>query len=179
MKRLSTSALVALATAALMATAIPAHAANPPRVAAKAAAAAKHSARTTTGSATKKPAKPAPASAVPTASTNGATSTAPSVICFQSSVRCFASVRAPGAAPSAAMDLHPPDVRKVFPLAELQKRLPDADDERVAQEDATVQVSTERVGPPPSVPIGILAPFWAIRHPTQAWRIFMPVPEAK
>lgn len=77
------------------------------------------------------------------------------------------------------MDLHPPDVRKVFPLAELQKRLPDADDERVAQEDATVQVSTERVGPPPSVPIGILAPFWAIRHPTQAWRIFMPVPEAK
>ena len=23
---------------------------------------------------------------------------------------------------------------------------------------------------------GILAPFWALRHPTQAWRIFLPIP---
>lgn len=175
MKRVSTSALLALAAAALVATAFPAHAANPTRVAAKAAAAAKHSAR----SDAKKPAKstPAPASSN-TAATAGTTASTPSVICFQSTVRCFAAVSSPGNAQTAAMDLHPPDVRKVFPLAELQKRLPDADEQR-AQEVTTVQVSTERLGPPPSVPIGILAPFWAIRHPTQAWRIFMPVPEAK
>ena len=179
MKRFSTSALVALAAAALMATTIPAHAANPTRVAAKAAASAKHAARTSTRSEAKKPAKPAPAAAASTVSAAGTSAATPSVICFQSTVRCFAAVRAPGTAESAAMDLHPPDVRKVFPLSELQKRLPDAEEQRLDQEDTTVQVSTERVGPPPSVPIGILAPFWAIRHPTQAWRIFLPVPEAK
>jgi hypothetical protein len=178
MKRLGTSALVALAAAALMTTTIPAHAANPTRVAAKAAGPAKHSARTPTRSEKKKSSEPAPATAPPASATR-TTSATSSVICFQSSVRCFAAVRAPGTSQSTAMDLHPPDVRKVFPLAELQKRLPDADDEREAQEAATVQVSTERVGPPPEVPIGILAPFWAIRHPTQAWRIFLPVPEAK
>ena len=77
------------------------------------------------------------------------------------------------------MDLHAPDVRKVFPIAELQKRLPDAEEQQVAQEDTTVQVSTDREVPPPTAPVGIFAPFWAIRHPTQAWRIFLPVPEAK
>jgi hypothetical protein len=77
------------------------------------------------------------------------------------------------------MDLHAPDVRKVFPIGELQKRLPDPEDQLIAQESATVEVSTDREVPPPTAPVGILAPFWAIRHPTQAWRIFMPVPEAK
>ena len=175
MKCFSTSALLALAATALLATALPAQAANPTRVAAKGAAPAKHSARTDS----KKSAKPAPSATSSTAATAGTTATTPSVICFQSTVRCFAAVRSPNAMHTAAIDLHPPDVRKIFPLAELQKPLPDAEDERVAQEDTTVQVSTERLGPPPSVPIGILAPFWAIRHPTQAWRIFLPVPEAK
>ncbi len=80
---------------------------------------------------------------------------------------------------AAPMDLHAPDARKVFPLSELQKRLPEPAEQQEVQEAATVQVSTDRDVPPPSVPIGILAPFWAIRHPTQAWRIFLPVPEAK
>ena len=80
---------------------------------------------------------------------------------------------------AAPMDLHAPDVRKVFPIGELQKRLPEPEEQQEVQEAATVQVSTDRDLPPPAVPIGILAPFWAIRHPTQAWRIFLPVPEAK
>lgn len=179
MKRSSTSALVAFATAALLATVSTAHAANPTRVAAKGAAPAKHAAHAATRSEAKKSAKPAPApAATPTTSTTPTSST-PSVICFQSTVRCFAAVRAPGSTNTAAMDLHAPDVRKVFPIGELQKRLPDEEEQRDAQENTTVQVSTERELPPPTAPVGILAPFWALRHPTQAWRIFMPLPEAK
>jgi hypothetical protein len=177
MKRSCTSALVALATAALFAAAIPAHAANPTRVAAKAGAQAKHSTRPATRSDSKKSAKPVAAAAVTTTS-DAPTTPSSSVICFQNSVRCFAAVRPPGIK-VAALDLRAPDVRKVFPIGELQKRLPDADDQLMAQEDTTVQVSTDRELPPPTAPVGILAPFWAIRHPTQAWRIFMPVPEAK
>jgi len=177
MKRSNTSALVALATAALMGAANPVHAATPTRVAAKAAAPAKHSARATRPE-TKRAPKPSSTPATPTTSAPTANA-APSVICFQSSVRCFAAVRAPGTPSTAAIDLHPPDLRKIFPASELEKRLPEPDEQLAAQEAATVEVSTERVAPPPNVPVGILAPFWAIRHPTQAWRIFMPVPEGK
>ena len=77
------------------------------------------------------------------------------------------------------MDLRAPDVRKVFPIGELQKRLPEPEEQQEVQEATTVQVSTDRELPPPTAPVGLLAPFWAIRHPTQAWRIFLPIPDAK
>jgi hypothetical protein len=77
------------------------------------------------------------------------------------------------------MDLHAPDIHKVFPIGELQKPLPGPEEMRAAQEERTVEVSTDRELPPPTAPAGILALPWAILHPTQAWRIFAPVPEAK
>ena len=42
----------------------------------------------------------------------------------------------------------------------------------VAPEPAVVEVTGERAGP--AVPDGIGGLFWALRHPTQAWRIFAP-----
>ena len=77
------------------------------------------------------------------------------------------------------MDLHAPDVRKVFPIGELQRRLPEPEEERRALEDTTVEVSTDRMLPPPTAPLGLFALPWAVMHPTQAWRIFAPVPDAK
>jgi hypothetical protein len=41
-----------------------------------------------------------------------------------------------------------------------------------APEPAVVKVTSERSAP--EVPDGIAGIFWALRHPTQAWRIFAP-----
>ena len=38
--------------------------------------------------------------------------------------------------------------------------------------DPVVKVEGERTGP--EVPSGIAGLFWALRHPTQAWRVFAP-----
>jgi hypothetical protein len=63
----------------------------------------------------------------------------------------------------------------VFSEAELQQPLEDPYEQ--IHEQPTVQVEGERQVTPVSV--GLMAIPWAIVHPTQAWRIFMPVPEAK
>jgi hypothetical protein len=41
-----------------------------------------------------------------------------------------------------------------------------------------VQVERRSGLPPDRPPVwpGLLAPFWALTHPTQAWRIFAPLP---
>jgi hypothetical protein len=93
------------------------------------------------------------------------------VICFQSSIRCFPAK----ATNSATLDLRAPALTRVFSEAELQQKLDDPDEQ--IHEPATVQVQGERQLTPVSV--GLMAIPWAIVHPTQAWRIFMPVPEAK
>jgi hypothetical protein len=74
---------------------------------------------------------------------------------------------------AAPLDLHAPDIRRVFSQAELQRRLPEPGEEQ----QETVQVQGEREMAPISV--GIMALPWAIRHPTQAWRIFMPMPASQ
>jgi hypothetical protein len=66
----------------------------------------------------------------------------------------------------ATTDLRAPDVRRVLPAP-----------------DDTVVVESRRKAPPPDpekkpVPVAIAAPFWALRHPTKAWRIFVPDPNA-
>lgn len=38
------------------------------------------------------------------------------------------------------------------------------------------EVQVEGSKPAPKVPDGIAGLFWAMRHPTQAWRIFVPAP---
>jgi hypothetical protein len=168
------SVLIVLGVASLVAMAPRVYAARTPPASSRTTAAAPASSKTPPRAA------PAKSTALPVTTPASAAAATPSVICFQHSVRCFTLLRAPGTpATTAPMDLHAPDVRKVFPIGELQKRLPEPEDERVAQEDTTVQVSSNRDLPPPTAPVGILAPFWALRHPTQAWRIFMPVPDAK
>jgi hypothetical protein len=80
-----------------------------------------------------------------------------------------------GTAARPALDLRAPDIRRVFPAAELAVPLQDPDEAIAVQE--TVQVEGQRQQTPVSV--GIMALPWAVLHPTQAWRIFMPLPEAK
>jgi hypothetical protein len=53
--------------------------------------------------------------------------------------------------------------------------LQDPDESEAIQEE--VQVETQRQATPVSV--GLMALPWAVIHPTQAWRIFMPLPSAK
>lgn len=114
------------------------------------------------------------ARATPTAATVAAASAtadtsaaAPKIICLQNSIHCFT-------AKSAPLDLRAPAITRVFSEAELQQKL---DEPEEIHEQATVQVQGERQITPVSV--GLMAIPWAIVHPTQAWRILMPVPEAK
>jgi len=71
-----------------------------------------------------------------------------------------------------ALDLTPPDIRKVIPPEQLNAPLPNPDEEPQANAPE-VQVRGSRSVP--DVPGGIVSVFWAVRHPTQAWRILMPV----
>lgn len=73
----------------------------------------------------------------------------------------------------SSLDLAAPDIRTVMPAAELQEPLPTEDQQEQAEEGTTVQVK----GPEdtPNVPGGFGALWWALRHPSQAWRIFTPV----
>ncbi len=88
------------------------------------------------------------------------------------------SVTTPAAAPVARrpLDLRAPDVRRLLPAEQWRYPLPGDDD--------SVTIESRRNAPPPDpekseVPGGIVAPFWALRHPTKAWRIFVPDPNAK
>jgi hypothetical protein len=125
----------------------------------------------------------APATATSVATSSAATplvnQAAPAVICFQTSLRCFTPTRAAPGAPSAPrannLDLRAPELTRVFSQAELSQKLDEPEQTYDVQE--TVQVQGERQITPVSV--GLMAIPWAIVHPTQAWRILMPVPEAK
>lgn len=132
-----------------------------------------------------RPTAAAPSSAKPSTPAAAQTSTnsapassesAPKVICLQNSIRCFpVKTATSGTAARPALDLRAPDIRRVFPAAELAVPLQDPDEAIAVQE--TVQVEGQRQQTPVSV--GIMALPWAVLHPTQAWRIFMPLPEAK
>ena len=110
-----------------------------------------------------------PTSASPSTSTSTSTPSTPGpkVVCFQNSLRCFTVKSAP-------LDLRAPVITHVFSEAELQQKL---DEPPEIHEGDTVQVQGERQITPVSV--GLMAIPWAVIHPTQAWRIFMPVQDAK
>jgi len=120
----------------------------------------------------------------------------PPTVCFKFTMRCFgnnlaaadsahassakasshAARNADGSsqpAQSGSLNLTPPDVRTVIPLKELQEPLPTEDQQEQQTDTATVEVRTDP--DTPNVPGGFGALFWALRHPTQAWRIFTPV----
>jgi hypothetical protein len=88
------------------------------------------------------------------------------------------------AAPTAAadktdgksLDLRAPDITRLYTDEQLQALLAKLEAEHIER----VEVEGARVPPPPSATPdiwgGIGAPIWALFHPTQAWRIFGPLP---
>ena len=79
------------------------------------------------------------------------------------------------AAPEKPLDLRPPDVTKLLTPGQLEQLLAKLDEKNIEE----VEVEGGRVPPPsftPRVWPAIAAPFWALLHPTQAWRIFAPIP---
>jgi hypothetical protein len=139
-------------------------------------------------------ADPVPSTAAPVAATTAATSTSPAagkveqtsastssssnasvqrLVCLNMTLQCFAIKPPPdnaqGKEQTATLDLKAPDIRRVVPAIQLH-----APEEPVDIEEQQVQVEGTR--PEVYVPGGIASLPWAVMHPTQAWRILMPVP---
>lgn len=96
------------------------------------------------------------------------------LVCLNLSLQCFAikpkQDDAAAKTKAAALDLKAPDIRRVVPEVELRMPL----EEPTEVEEQQVQVEGTR--PEVYVPGGIASLPWAVMHPTQAWRIFLPVP---
>ncbi|MFO7276740.1 MAG: hypothetical protein DIU56_006870 [Pseudomonadota bacterium] len=123
--------------------------------------------------------------------TTAARTTVP-VVCFRVSGICVGAEPAaattarsePGAADSTAspspvqqsLDLGAPAVTRVIPQSEIDALFAEsfAAEEAAFEPPPTVKVESTR--PAPEVPSGIGALFWAIRHPSQAWRVLFPAP---
>lgn len=124
----------------------------------------------TTGTSAASQAQTAESNASPNASSNASVQR---LVCLNMTLQCFAmkpdAEDAQAKARTASLDLKAPDVRLVVPAIQLQ-----APDETVDIEEQQVQVQGTR--PEVYVPGGIVSLPWAVMHPTQAWRIFMPVP---
>jgi hypothetical protein len=95
------------------------------------------------------------------------------LVCLNMSLQCFAmkpnSDDTQAKTRSASLDLKAPDIRRVVPDVQLH-----APPEELEIEEQQVQVEGSR--PEVYVPGGIASLPWAVMHPTQAWRIFLPVP---
>jgi hypothetical protein len=76
-----------------------------------------------------------------------------------------------GTAKKPPLNLNAPDVRTVVSPDELKEPLP-AGDQDQSQDADTVQVRAESNAP--DVPGGFGALWWALNHPSQAWRIVAP-----
>lgn len=73
------------------------------------------------------------------------------------------------------LDLRAPDITTILTPAQIQQILTKTFDSSI--EEIEVQGDRTKVIPnTPDIPAGIFAPFWALAHPTQAWRIFLPLP---
>ena len=70
------------------------------------------------------------------------------------------------------LDLRKPDVTELYTPEQIQAMLAHTRDGRLEE----VEVQGERVPVTPNVWGGLAAPVWALFNPTQAWRIFAPVP---
>jgi hypothetical protein len=70
------------------------------------------------------------------------------------------------------LNLTAPDVSTVVPEEELKEPLASTEQITETQESDTVSVKGE--GVPTDVPMGLGAIWWAVSHPSQAWRILTP-----
>jgi hypothetical protein len=85
----------------------------------------------------------------------------------------MAAAAKPAGAPSKQLDLRAPDVTHLFSQEQINRVLAATFRENIEE----VQVEGERNIPAtPRVWPGIFAPLWAVANPTQAWRIFAPLP---
>jgi hypothetical protein len=106
-------------------------------------------------------------------------------VCFKLTGHCVDSSKAAAKAGTAGstkagsttgkkpLNLTAPDVRTVVPESELKEPLPNTEQVTETQEADTVSVKGDQ-GVPPDVPVGFGAIWWAVNHPSQAWRIFTP-----
>jgi hypothetical protein len=79
------------------------------------------------------------------------------------------------ATPRKPLDLRAPDINTLVSAEELERLLKGSVDSDADE----VKVEGARDLRPPDTPVvwpGLLAPFWALANPTQAWRIFAPLP---
>jgi hypothetical protein len=86
-----------------------------------------------------------------------------------------ATNRSANATAPRKLDLRLPDIRTIFSQATIEAVLNKTRDGDTIEE---VEVEGERsrvIPSTPSIPGGLFAPFWALAHPTQAWRIFTPL----
>jgi hypothetical protein len=96
-------------------------------------------------------------------------------LCFGISHQCLQPRRVASPVPATekkALDLRAPDIRRLIAPSELQTPLMDPYEARAAEPTVQVEAKREYQG----ASVGIMALPWAIRHPTQAWRIFLPMP---
>ena len=101
------------------------------------------------------------------------------MFCLNMSMQCFAmnqpaATAEPKATP-ASLDLRAPDIRTLVPEVRLREPL---DDPYEAQQDQE-QIQVQGTRPEVYVPGGLMSLPWAVMHPTQAWRIFLPASSAK
>ncbi|HEY0682687.1 MAG TPA: hypothetical protein VGD45_10180 [Steroidobacter sp.] len=88
----------------------------------------------------------------------------------------LAQEQAPAAPPRKPLDLRPPNITHLFTSEQLNQILAVT---FIREDIEEVQVESERDRSPtdtPNVWPGIAAPFWAVMNPSQAWRIFAPLP---
>lgn len=106
----------------------------------------------------------------------------PPAVCFKLTGHCVDGSKAPAAksgtaaasknGTAAPMNLTAPDVRTVVSADELKEPLPTNEQITETQEADTVSIKGE--GVPTDVPVGFGAIWWALNHPSQAWRIVTP-----
>jgi hypothetical protein len=93
-------------------------------------------------------------------------------VCFPLTGRCVEGSKSKAPAAKERMNLTAPDVKTVVSADELKEPLPSNDQIAEVQEDQTVSIKGE--GVPADVPLGFGAIWWALNHPSQAWRILTP-----
>ena len=84
-------------------------------------------------------------------------------------------VSANSAAPRK-LDLRLPDIRTIFSQDVIDQALSKARDRDTIEEVEVEGVRTRITPGTPDVPAGWFSAFWAFAHPTDAWRIFAPLP---
>lgn len=143
------------------------------------------------------PAASTPSSSTPPPTSASSSSTAPASapntqdpggksdpVCFKLTGHCVDASKTPKAGAGAAatksaktngkkLNLTAPDVSTVVSEQELKEPLQNPDQIQEVQESQTVSVKTNE-GVPPDVPGGLGAIWWAVVHPSQAWRIVTP-----